>query len=44
VFNIWYLLPGCPDFGVEGGGDSEDQIKEPWMMLAVKDVLSSIAQ
>jgi hypothetical protein len=44
VLGIWYLLPGCPDFGIEGSGDSEDQIREPWMMLAVKDVLSSIAQ
>ena len=38
------LNAGCPDFGVKGGGDSEDQIREPWMMLAFKAVLSSIAQ
>jgi hypothetical protein len=23
------LNPGCPDFGVKGGGDSEDQIRDP---------------
>jgi hypothetical protein len=43
------LNSGCTDFGVKEGGDSEDQIREPqirepWMMLAFKDVLSSIAQ
>jgi len=38
------LNPGCPHFGVKGGGDSEDQIREPRMMLAFKDALSSIAQ
>jgi len=38
------LNPGCPHFGVKGGGDSEDQIREPRMMLAFKDALSYIAQ
>jgi hypothetical protein len=39
------LNAGCPDFGVIGGGDREDQIREPWIILAaVKDVLLSIAQ
>jgi hypothetical protein len=38
------LNPGCPHFGVKGGGDSEDQIREPCMMLAFEDLLSSIAQ
>ena len=23
------LNAGCPDFGVKGGGDREDQIREP---------------
>jgi hypothetical protein len=23
------LNPGCPDFGVKGGGDSGDQIRDP---------------
>jgi hypothetical protein len=38
------LNAACLDIGVKGGGDSEDQIREPWIILAVKDVLSSIAQ
>jgi hypothetical protein len=38
------LNAGRPDFDVKEGGDSEDQIREPWIMLAVKDVLSFIAQ
>jgi hypothetical protein len=38
------LNPGCTDFGVKEGGDSEDQIREPQMMLAFKHVLSSITQ
>jgi hypothetical protein len=38
------LNAGRPDCGVKGGGDSEDQIREPWTMLAVKDVLSFILQ
>jgi hypothetical protein len=37
------LNPGCPDFGVKGGGDSWDQIRDPLDDVSFQDLLSSIA-